>query len=181
MTRPERLIDAGFIIALQRVSHLDALQGLSARFSLVMVEEAYDEVTEPRSGKHATEARQAAIALEAVSVQSIDPESQAAARLHALRTRRAKVTRADLGEDASIAWAADHPTFVFVTRDRGAAFLALNELRGRTMTLFHFLREAVEVGALEPARARAMADAISTTKGVSAVPPLWWQGWLDER
>ena len=176
---PRYVLDAGVVIALQRTGHLDALASIATRFTLLVIEEVYDEVADPFGGKYAAEAAQAKAALDVhANVVSIDPTSDAGRRLDALRARKKKSTKADLGEAASIAWAFENADAVFVTRDYLASFLALDELHGRVTTFFQFLREAVEAGGLEPAKARLIATAASITDGVRAIPPLWWDAWL---
>lgn len=178
------LLDANVIIPLQRTGHLDALVSIGACLDLLLVEEAYDEVTDPRGGKHTTEASSARAVLDAnAMIICLDPASAAATRLDALRSRSKKRTKANLGETASIAWAFDQEDkVVLVTRDVAAAFLALDELpKTRVITFFRFLRDAVEADALSTDRARAIAIAATITNGVTATPPLWWDDWLSRR
>jgi hypothetical protein len=102
------LLDSGIVIALQRVGHLGALSNISTKLPLLIVEEAYDEVVEPRGGKYVTESKQAQSTLDGCATTvTIDPTGEAAVRLSALRSRKSKGTVAGLGEAASIAWAFD--------------------------------------------------------------------------
>ena len=173
------LLDAGVVIVLQRTGHLDALASIAAQFKLLVVEEVYDEVTNPPGGKYANEAAQAKAALDVHTESvSLDPTSDAARRLDALRSRKKKITKADLGEAASVAWLLDHADTTFVTRDAAASFLALDELQSRVTTFFQFLRDAVDAGTLDAEKARLVATAAPITDGVRAVPPLWWDAWI---
>ena len=175
------LLDAGVVISLQRTGHLDVLASLGSHADLALVEEVYDELVRPRSGKYPRAASEAKAVLDAhVTVVSIDVGSDAAERLLALRARRTSA-RADLGESASIAWAVDHAEYIFVTRDAAASYLALEELQGRTRSFYHFLREAVELAALDRVTAKAIADAAEQSPGVNAAPPLWWTDWVSGR
>lgn len=182
VTQPRYLLDAGILIGLQKIGHLDALASIATKVTLVIVEEVYDELTEPRGGKHRTEAGLAKVALDLHTTQvSIDPMGAAGRRLDALRARKRKATAADLGEDASVAWAFDQKDCVLVTRDFAGAFLALDELRGRAMTFFHFIYDVVDAGALPIAKAREIGAATPVTPGVTLTPPLWWKEWLADR
>ncbi len=177
--RRRYLLDAGVVIALQRTGHLDALASLGVRCDMTLVEEVYDELVRPACGKHSLAASAARAVLDAqVSVVSIDVGTEAANRLLALRARRTSV-KADLGESASIAWAAEHEDYVFVTRDAAASYVALEELRGRVRSFYYFLREAVEFAAFDRVTAKAIADAAQVTPGVLATPPLWWTDWVS--
>ncbi|MCC6667713.1 MAG: hypothetical protein IT375_28465 [Polyangiaceae bacterium] len=173
------LLDANAVIPLQRTGQLDALVAIGAKLQLLVVEEVYDELCEPRGGKLSREAAEMRRALDGnVTLASIEPESAASARFDALKARKRGGIKSNLGEAASVAWAADHDDVVFVTRDAAAAFLALNELGSRVTTFFQLIREAVELGALAPSKARLIGDTCSVTSGVEADPPLWWNEWL---
>lgn len=127
------VLDTGVLVALQRAGHLSALVDISERVTLVVLEEVRDELIEGAKPKHAKAAEQARITLEGsqIRVEVIDITEPAAARLAALRA--GKTSDSDLGEAASIAWAASRPDAMFVTRDGQAALLGLEELRGRVM------------------------------------------------
>jgi len=176
------LLDSGIVIALQRVGHLGALSNISTKLPLLIVEEAYDEIVEPRGGRYVTESKQAQSTLDGCATTvTIDPTGEAAVRLSALRSRKSKGTVAGLGEAASIAWAFDQNDCVFVTEDVAATFLALDELRGRVITFFSFLRVAVDAGGLDVAAARAIGEATPTAQGVQRAPPSWWSTWVGDR
>lgn len=168
-------MDAGILIALQRTGYLRVLKDITALFTALVVEEVYDELVEPRNGRHQNRSEEARRELEHVEVVSIVPGTQRAETLDALRARKSSV-RADLGECASIAWALHDDDSVFVTRDRAAAYLALEELHGRARSFFSFLRSAAETGAIDRACAKAIGD-LAQQPGVGETPPVWWDAW----
>jgi predicted nucleic acid-binding protein len=176
------LLDAGIVIALQRTKALNILAAVGVKIELLIVEEVYDEVVDPRGGKYSIEAKDARAVLDShVKLVTIDPTSKAAMCLDALRSRKRKPTRTDLGEAASISWAVEHRDCTFVTRDAAAAYLALEELMGRVMSFFSFLRMTVDETALDATVVRDIGDVAPNTMGVRCVPPLWWNEWRDAK
>lgn len=83
------LLDANAVIPLQRTGQLDALVAIGAKLQLLVVEEVYDELCEPRGGKLSREAAEMRRALDGnVTLASIEPESAASARFDALKARK---------------------------------------------------------------------------------------------
>jgi hypothetical protein len=173
------LLDTGIVLGFQKAGHLDALVGSAARVPLALAEEVYDEITDPRGGRHGDAAARAKRAIDgsAIDVRSIMTGSAAETTFSALRAGRASPT-ADLGEAASIALAAHDPDLTFVTNDAAASLRSLQELRGRTLSFHPLLRALVEGGGLPAARAGELAVAIRTLGDWRATHPLWWDAWL---
>ena len=155
------LLDTGIVLGFQKGGHLEALITAAAVVSIVLVEEVYDELTEPRNGRHEEAAARAKTALDAsrITVRSIRTGSDAAATFAALRTGKKSAT-ADLGETGCIALAAHDPSLTFITNDAAASLRSLQELRGRTMSFHPFVAAVVESGALSPAAAASVATAV---------------------
>jgi predicted nucleic acid-binding protein len=172
------LLDSGIIVALQRTDQLALLTSIARVLPLLVVEEVFDELTDPREGRHATGAAEARAAMEgSVHVVSIQLGSAAATLMDGLLRGRKR----NAGECASVAWAAqeEHVDVTFVLRDGRFAYTALEELRGRVQGLHGFLRTTVERGAFPAATAGALAAAAAHTPGVELLPPLWWDDWLE--
>ena len=173
------LLDACTLVLLQRTGHLGILESLGAHFDLAVVEEVYDELTDPPRGRHKKAAQQAKALLDAhVMLVCIEVGTPASDRLAHLRAGRTN-PKADLGEHASIAWAADNDRYWLLTRDGRSALLALEELRGRVRAVFDFLREAVEAQAIDRKIARAIAES-ARQPGINAVPPSWWDNFVAD-
>jgi hypothetical protein len=146
---------------------------------LALVEEVYDEVTEPRNGRHAAAAQDAKRLIDAskLGVCRITLGSPAAATHSLLRAGKKSAT-ADLGESASIAFAVHNAGFSFVTNDAAASLRGLQELRGRTLSFHPFLALLVESGALLRHRSETIAIAIQRLADWRAIEPVWWQDWI---
>lgn len=173
------LLDTGIVLGFQKSKHLDALVAASTRVSIAFVEEVYDEITDPRGGKHAAAAEQAKVAIDGsrIAVRSIAVDSPEAATFAALRRGKSSPT-ADLGEAASIALSAHDTGITFVTNDAAASLRALQELRGRTLSFHPFLALLVERGAIHVHTAAVLATGIRTLGDWRASHPLWWDSWL---
>jgi hypothetical protein len=171
------VLDTGIAIALQRAGHLSVLGEVSTKTPLIFLEEVVDELTDVPS-KHAKRAQeiQGLLATSSIRQESIDASDPAGIRLGALRA--GKTSGADVGEAASIAWAADKTDAIFVTRDEHAALRGLEELRGRTVGFFGWIAELVEIKALDASVARQIGDDVLAAPGVCARQPLWWRDWL---
>jgi hypothetical protein len=173
------LVDTGVVLGFQKAGHLDALADAGHGISLVLVEEVYDEVTDPRNDKHAVAARDAKRLIDAskVRVCSISLGSPAAATHSSIRAGKKSAT-ADLGESASIAFAVHNAGFTFVTNDAAASLRGLQGLRGRTLSFHPFLALLVESGALLRHRSEAIAIAIRKLSDWRAIQPVWWDDWV---
>jgi len=167
------------MLGFQKARHLDALTEASAHVPLIMVEEVYDEVTDPRNGKHADAASRAKFAIDGSKInrRSIALGSIHATTFASLRTGKSSAT-ADLGEAASIALAAHDASLTFVSNDAAATLRGLQELRGRTLSFHPFVAVLVERGALTMAKAGTLATAIRALGDWKATHPLWWDNWL---
>jgi hypothetical protein len=142
-----------------------------------MVREVYEEVTQPRSRRPEVAVRASAskkkIDASSVEVRDVPVLSPAGRRYAAFRSGRA--TANDAGEAASVALAATEHGFVFVTAEKGAAWLGVREAYPRSTVLHWFLRALVEHGAMLATVAGDIANAERTPA------PAWWQAWLDEQ
>lgn len=174
------VLDTGIVCALQRAGHLSVLGSLSEKATLVLLEEVVDELVDvpPKHAKLAEQVR-GLLRSSGIRQESIDAGSPGAVRLSTLRA--GKTSDADMGEAASIAWAAEELDAVFVTRDQEAALRGLEELRGRTLGLFGWIAELVEGAILDGSVARQIGEDVVTAPFVSARPPLWWREWLDNQ
>jgi hypothetical protein len=175
------LLDTGIVLGFQKCGHLDALTGAAGLVSLTLVEEVFDEITDPRGGKHAAEANAAKslFAESKLGIRGIPIGSPAAATLWAIR--RGKTSTADLGEAASIALALHDRDLTFVTNDAAASLKSLTELRGRTLSFHPFLAALVEAGAVGVERSDEIAGAIRGLRDWGAVEPTWWSSWLTDQ
>jgi hypothetical protein len=176
------LLDTGIVLGFQKSGHLEALTEASGRVRIAIVEEVYDEITDPRGGKHAVAACQAKRAIDGsgIELRSIPVGSPAASTFSLLRIGKTSPT-ADLGEAASIAVAVHDGSVTFVTNDAAASLRALQELRGRTLSFHPFLGILAEGGGLPATRAGAIAQAIRGLGDWRASHPLWWDAWLADR
>ena len=143
-----------------------------------VVVDVYDEVTAPRGGKRAVEAKDAKALIDTsgVKTESILMGSPMADAYDSLRTGKTSPT-ADVGEAASIAYAIHHPGAVFVANDRAAALRGLQELRGRTMSFHPFLRVLVDSRGVTRREAEQIGKDIRKLNDWNAPEPLWWFEW----
>jgi hypothetical protein len=172
------LLDTGIVLGFQKCGHLDALADAASSVAVALVEEVYDEITDPRGGKHVDAASKARRVIDAskISLCSIPLGSTEARTFSAIR--RGRTSSADLGEAASIAVAVHGPSYVFVTNDGAASLRSLQELRGRTMSFHPFLRVLADAGAIGPERSDEIATAIQGLRDWGATQPTWWGQWL---
>jgi hypothetical protein len=168
------VLDTGVVIAFQRAGELNLLAHMGSNLSLVMVEEVRDELLGvPSKRAHfARELQGELIDPGRLRVESMLADDPATEVLRLLR--RGRMTATDLGEDASIAWASTRPEAWMVLRDRRAAMLALEELRGRTLGLFGFLAAAADSGAADRDRVKAAGSAMTDTPALAVRAPTWW-------
>ncbi len=172
------VLDTGVVVGLQKSGHLGVLAKAARAVRIVLVEDVYDEVTAPRGGKRAVEAKEAKTLIDAsdVKTESIPMGSPMADAYEALRAGKSSPT-ADVGEAASIAYAIHHPVAVFVANDRAAALRGLQELRGRTMSFHPFLRELVDSRSVTRREAEQIGKDIRKLNDWNAPEPLWWFDW----
>src|SRR5438045_1355552 len=95
------LLDTGIVLGFQKAGHLDALTEASAMVPIAIVEKVYDEITDPRDGRHAKAASLAKRNIDdsRFAVRSIAVGSPASATFASLRIGKTNPT-ADLGEAA---------------------------------------------------------------------------------
>jgi hypothetical protein len=172
------VLDACIVIAFQKTGHLPVLINLSERVKIVIIEEVQDELIH-KASRHDAEQWRNVLVNSKIGLESIDANDPAATILATFRT--GKVNDKDKGEAASIAWAVDKPGAMFISRDAGAAFHALEELRGRAMSFYQFLAELVELDAMDISVAAQVADDAARTPYVMARPPYWWPSFVLSR
>jgi hypothetical protein len=177
------LLDTGIVVGFQKAGHLDALVQAASRVSLAIVEEVYDEiVTDAMMTKHraaATEAKEL-IGTSRMVVRSLKLASVEAATHAAIRAGKTSAT-ADIGESASIALAAHDGDVIFVTNDAAASLLALQELRGRTMSFHPFLAMLVDSAAMAADKCATIAADIQKARDWRVKEPAWWVEWLKSQ
>ena len=175
------MLDTGVVVVFQRGSALDALE-LAATDGLVVVEEVFDELTGRLRAPKDLDARERtsharSFLTRVCDVVSVTPGSAADSRREALRKGRSS-TRADFGEDVSVAWAMEHDDVALVTNDERAVGRALRELPGRVRMTHELMLRIIE---LHPTAAPAMrslaeaaARALEDKAGWGSSCPLWW-------
>jgi predicted nucleic acid-binding protein len=169
-----QVLDTGVVVAFQRTGRLGLLAEIGARESLVIVEEVRDELLNvpPKHARRATDIQMALLDSERVRVESIMATEPAADVLSELRAGRS--ASADKGEAASIAWASARPETRLILRDKKAAMIALEELRGRVLGIFSFLMEMVVAKVVDPAAAKAAGLAMVDEPDIKERAPTWW-------
>jgi hypothetical protein len=97
------LLDTGIVLAFQKSGHLDALTDASSASAIAIVEEVYDEITDPRGGRHAAAAADARILIDGSKIQvvSVALGSIEAATLTVFRTGKSSAS-SDRGEAAFV-------------------------------------------------------------------------------
>lgn len=161
------LVDANVWIAARKAGLLTNMLRASERVSLLVPWEVSREI----AGSHevrATKWRDQLAASPAAALPAIPLNSAAAVVFAKLRAGRA--TAADAGECECVALAlTDFDDATFVTADKGAAYLALAELRGvRVRALPEFLHHLIEEDALTIVQAEKIARQASDRL------PHWW-------
>ena len=165
------LLDACVLVRAQDADRLAEL--VKASGDMAVVREVYEEVTQPRGAKPETQRKAAAAKAEidrgGLQVMDIPVLSAAGARFGAMRQGREGPN--DAGEAASVALTAFDRNLVFVTVEKGAAWLAMKEVDRQCVVLHGFLRALVEEGSLTRESAHAIAAADRQP------PPSWWAAW----
>ena len=84
------VLDTGVVVGLQKSGHLGVLANAARAVRIVLVEDVYDELTAPRGGKRAVEAKDAKALIDAsdVKTESILMGSPMADAYESLRTGR---------------------------------------------------------------------------------------------
>jgi len=168
------VLDTGVVVAFQRTGRLALLAEIGQRESLVIVEEVRDELltVPPKHASRAKDIQTTLLDTERVRVEAIMATDPAAAVLSELRATRS--ASADKGEAASIAWASGRPAARLILRDRKAAMIALEELRGRVLGVFGFLMRMVDAKIIDQAVAKAAGLAMVDEPEVKERAPTWW-------
>lgn len=170
------LLDTCIVAAFQQAGEIEAFVEIATAVPIVLVEEVYDELTDPSRGKP-ERAREAKASLDGVvTVIGIVVGAPAAQTLAQLRKTRSSTK--DLGEDASIALALHDDRLTFVTHEARAVFDAVESIAPRVLTLHPFLRHIVGHGAIDRSVAcRISASILRAKKAEWRAPPAWCADW----
>lgn len=152
------LVDANLLIAAGRVGVLPDLVSAARHRAWVLTREVFDELTAVPNR----------IALRPLVRPSPALDSSEAVLMQSI-VAGGGWGRLGVGEASCIAAAAQDASLSFVTWDKGAAWRALHELRGRTLVGHTWLQELVEAGLLGHSKARSMAAADRNRHD-----PGWW-------
>ncbi|HEU4537305.1 MAG TPA: hypothetical protein VFS00_24465 [Polyangiaceae bacterium] len=175
------MLDSNVIIDFRDWGQLDGLLAAATSAPMAIVEQVYTEVALAAAGDSAEvvgKKRKTNEALRgsALTVVGFLPGTPA----ESLYLTLAGAKTHDRGEAASIAFARhDGPECVFVSRDKNATLMALDELSDgteRVMRPFQFVRRVCDAGALEAGVVRAVARYVTNW----GLVPSWWAPWLAE-
>jgi hypothetical protein len=167
-------LDADILALVQRAGHAKTLTQLG-RLPVVVTDTVWDELTliAENTGKARPETLVemkellVAIAGAPTLLEPATPESEAYARLHpGSGTENA-------GEHSLIAYASQHPDVTAVLFDRKALHRAVEELRGRVLSIHGFLDVLRTQHGLSTSDAEAISQRICAARSI--VQPLWWQ------
>lgn len=166
-------IDTDVLAIIQRIRHAKTLIQLGP-LPVIITDTVWDELTigAERTGKPhrstISEMRELlkTIAGEPTRLEPATPEIEAFVRLHSNSSTE------DAGEHSLIAYASQHTDIVAVLFDRTALHRAVEELRGRVLSIHGFL------DVLRTHHGLSGTDADSISRNVcaarSVVQPLWW-------
>jgi hypothetical protein len=151
----------------------NALAACSHNLSMAVAEAVRDEGQRGYPKRYDAWLAQSAIEVRAIAVGSAEDALLEAIHPSPQGSEAIRSTR-DFGEHASIALAACDPTLTFVANDKGALWLALQELHQpgeRVLGLRVFLRRAHAMAGLPLA---AIDKVVAKAQGKA---PTWWAGW----
>jgi|GEM_PF-4708868 len=166
-------LDADILALIQRAGFAKALTRLG-RLPVVVTDTVWDELTvvAESTGKVRPETLAemqellVSIAGAATLLEPNTPESEAYAHLHPGSDAE------NAGEHSLIAYASQHADVTGVLFDRKALHRAVEELRGRVLSIHGFLDVLRSQHGLSASDAQAISQKICAAKSV--VPPLWW-------
>jgi hypothetical protein len=167
-------LDADILGMVQRAGHAKTLTRLG-RLPVVVTDTVWDELTimAENTGKVRPETLVemkellVAIADAPTLLEPATPESDAYVRLHPGSDTE------NAGEHSLIAYATQHPDVTAVLFDRKALHRAVEELRGRVLSIHGFLDVLRTQHGLSAPDAEALSQRICAAK--SLVQPLWWR------
>ncbi len=166
-------LDADILALVQRAGHAKTLTQLG-RLPVVVTDIVWDELTvvAANTGKVREETLAemkdllVAIAGAPTLLEPATPEIEAYARLHP------GADAEDAGEHSLIAYASQHPDVTGVLFDRKALHRAVEELRGRVLSIHGFLEVLQSQHGLSESGAGDISRKVCAAKNV--VQPLWW-------
>jgi hypothetical protein len=166
-------LDTDVLALIQRVGQVGALARLG-RLPVVITDTVWDELTvqAEQTGKvrpeTLAEMKQLLTSMAGAPtlVEPATPEGDAYARLHTTASTE------NAGEHSLIAYAYQYPDVVAVLFDRKALHRAVEELRGRVLSIHGFLDVLRTHHGLSAADAAVISQKICAARSV--VPPLWW-------
>jgi predicted nucleic acid-binding protein len=167
-------IDTDVLARIQRARHVSTLSKLG-RLPVVVTDTVWEELTvvaRSKGNAPASEIEEMERMLEAIAGRPTEleldtVEAEAFGRLHS-RPDRAE----DAGEHSIIAYASIHEDVIAVLFDRRALFRAVEELRGRVLSIHGFLDVLRTRHGLAPLEADDLSQKIR--KAASIPQPLWW-------
>jgi hypothetical protein len=166
-------LDADILALIQRAGHATALTQLG-RLPVVVTDTVWDELTvvAQSTGKvrpeTLAEMKKLLVAIAGAPTLLVPdtPESEAYARLHPGSDTE------NAGEHSLIAYASHHSDVTGVLFDRKALHRAVEELRGRVLSVHGFLDVLRTHHGLSAADTQTLSQRICAAKSV--VQPLWW-------
>jgi len=168
-------LDTDLLACIQRSGSSSAIGELGP-LPVVITDSVWDELTLNATANGAAPAsvKVAENLLRAIAggptvLEAATPEAATLTRLHG------EVGTEDIGEHSIMAYAVHHTDVTPVLIDRRATWRAVEEVRGRVLSLHGFL----DVLRTQHRLDRKVASAISKffcDRNKPAVPPLWWSG-----
>ncbi len=176
------LLDANVFLDFQNAELLPELVAAAHVVDMAVAEKVFDEVTLPKAGDSSDligKKKRATLALRDAPITKIEiiPGTREAELMQALLASVSGTKDKDQGEAASIAVATSDPALLFVTGDKAAVLVALNELfhtGERVMRVPIFIRTLFEREAL----ARETVKGIAIRAASHGAIPSWWSSWI---
>lgn len=166
-------LDTDILAMVQRAGHARTLARLG-RLPVVVTDTVWDELTVVAAStskvrpETLAEMKELLVAIAGAPtlLEPATPESEAYARLHPGSDAE------DAGEHSLIAYASQHLDVTGVLFDRKALHRAVEELRGRVLSVHGFLEVLSTAHGLSPSDASAISQWVCAAKSVQQ--PLWW-------
>ncbi len=166
-------LDTDILALVQRAGHAKTLTRLG-RLPVVVTDTIWDELTvvAESTGKvrpeTLVEMKDLLVSIVGAPtlLEPATPESEAYVRLHPGSDAE------NAGEHSLIAYASQHPDVTAVLFDRQALHRAVEELRGRVLSIHGFLDVLRSQHGLSGSDAQAISQKICAARSI--VPPLWW-------
>ncbi|MGZ3457580.1 MAG: hypothetical protein ACXU86_03650 [Archangium sp.] len=166
-------VDTDVLANIQRVGHTRTLTRLGP-LPVIITDTVWEELTTgaertgkvPRATLDEMQQMLEAIAGAPTTLEPATSEAAAFARLHSGPGTE------DAGEHSLIAYASQHQDVIAVLFDRRALFRAVEELRGRVLSIHGFLDVLRTMGKLAATDAGDISSKLCRAR--SLVQPLWW-------